>query len=105
MRGDIYEMRDDPQARGHEQQGRRYAVVLQSDRLVTSTVVAAPTSTGAMGMSHRPEIVFNGQPTRVLIEQMRAVDPQHRFGKRVGQVTAEEQRDIDQALKLALGLF
>lgn len=105
MRGDIYELRANPHAKGHEQQGRRYAVVLQSDELMLSPVLAAPTSTGAHEASFRPEIMFNGQQTRVLVEQVLAVDPEKRFVRKVGRVSPIEQIDIDRAVKLVLGLF
>ena len=105
MRGDIFELRANPQAKGHEQQGPRYAVVLQSDTLPLSTVVAAPTTTGSWGTSFHPEIKFSGQSSRVLIEQMICVDPNHRFGRKVGRISPAERDEIDRAVKLVLGLF
>lgn len=105
MRGDVYETRDNPTAKGREQQGSRYAVILQSDTLPMSTVIAAPTSTSARDASYRPEIKLMGRRTKVLIEQMQAVDPNQRLGRRVGKINFEEQLDIDRALKVILGLF
>lgn len=105
MRGDIYELRDNPQAKGHEQNGRRYAVVLQSDVLIMSTVVAAPTSTSAHDASYRPRIEFQGRETKVLIEQMQAVDPERRLGRKLGRVSADEQAELDSAVEMVLGLF
>lgn len=104
-RGDIYQLRANPQARSQEQRGRRYAVLVQSDALVLSTVVAAPTSTGSWTSSFHPEIEFEGQRSRVLLEQLQAIDPQRRLGRYVGHVNPEEQHEIDQALTLVLGLF
>ncbi|WP_235856957.1 type II toxin-antitoxin system PemK/MazF family toxin [Occultella glacieicola] len=66
--------------RGHEQAGRRFAVVLQSDDLPLSTWVVAPTSTGRREASFRPEITIAGAPTRVLVEQLTAVDPESGSG-------------------------
>jgi mRNA interferase MazF len=105
MRGDIFELRANPNAKGHEQRGRRYAVVLQSDTIPLSTVIAAPTTTHSWGASFHPEITFNGQSSRILIEQMVCVDPTVRFKRKVGRVSPSEQIDIDQAVKLVLGLF
>jgi mRNA interferase MazF len=105
MRGDIYELRTNPQAKGHEQQGRRYAVVLQSDNLLISTAVAAPTSTSAGDALYRPEIEFNGRRSRVMVEQMQSVDPQRRLGRKVGRVSSDEQAEIDRAVRLVMGLF
>ncbi len=105
MRGEIYELRADPDAQGHEQRGRRYAVILQSDALVLSTVVAAPTSTGSWTSSFHPEIDLGGHRTRVLVEQLQAIDPERRLARKVGHVSAAEQEQIDEALQLVLGLF
>lgn len=105
MRGDVYETRNNPNAKGHEQQGRRYAVILQSDGLAMSTVIAAPTSTSARDASYRPEIQLMGLRTKVLVEQMQSVDPQRRLGRKVGKIAFQEQLDIDRAVKLILGLF
>lgn len=105
MRGDIYRLKDNPHARGHEQRGTRFAVVLQSDTLLSSTVIAAPTSTSARPAVHRPEIELLGERTRVLVEQLLAIDPERRFGKTVGQVSAEELAEIDEALRRVLGLL
>ena len=105
MRGDVYEMRDNPDAKGHEQQGHRYAVILQSDTLLRSTVIAAPTSTSARDSSYRPEVEIKGQRTKVLVEQMQCIDPQRRLGRKVGRIDVAEQLDIDRTVKLVLGLF
>ena len=60
---------------GHEQQGRRFGVVVQSDAfLPRSVVLVAPTSTSAKPASFRPEIQIGGTSTRVLVEQVGAVD-------------------------------
>jgi len=45
MRGEVYRL--PARGKGHEQQGRRYAVVLQPDWLALSTWVVAFTSTSA----------------------------------------------------------
>lgn len=106
MRGDIYELRANPHAQGHEQQGKRYAVALQSDSLrMLATVVAAPTTTGAWESSFHPLIELNGRRTRVLVEQLQAVDAEKRLGRKVGRLSLEEQHEVDQALRLVLGLF
>ena len=105
MRGDIYELRANPHAKGHEQQGRRYAVVLQSDTVPLSTVIAAPTTTHSWGASFHPEVELNGRSSRILIEQMVCVDPAIRFNRKVGRASPAEQADIDRAVKLVLGLF
>ena len=102
-RGDVYRVRFE-RGRGHEQRGPRYAVVVQADSLLTlSTVVIAPTSTGALPATFRPEIELDGATTRVLVEHLRSVDLQ-RLGKRVRRLTREEQHAVDDALRVVLDL-
>ena len=103
-RGDIYELRL-PRGRGHEQRGKRYGVVVQSDAfLPRSVVLVAPTSRGARSASFRPEIVVGTEHTKVLPEQLGAVDAT-RLGDLVGQVSPEEMWGIDEALMTVLGLL
>lgn len=104
MRGDIYRLRAPKDARGHEQNGPRYAVVVQSDHLPLSTWLVAPTSTGRREASFRPEVEIDGRPTRVLVEQVGAVDPEVRLGEFAGRLTAAELLAVDRALLDVLGL-
>ena len=103
MRGDVYRLRSTRGARGHEQAGARYAVVVQSDSLPLSTLLVAPTSTSARPASFRPEIVVHGVTTRVLAEQAAAVDPDC-LGKRAGHLSLDELRQVDAALRVVLEL-
>ncbi|MGH3914067.1 MAG: type II toxin-antitoxin system PemK/MazF family toxin [Pseudonocardiaceae bacterium] len=103
MRGDVYQLRAPREARGHEQRGARYAVVVQSDLLPLSTWLVAPTSTAARPASFRPEININGTPTLVLAEQTTAIDPQ-RLGSRVGRLALHEVAELDAALRTVLDL-
>ncbi|MHC0431683.1 type II toxin-antitoxin system PemK/MazF family toxin [Streptomyces sp. O3] len=89
---------------GHERRGARYAVVLQTEALNTSTLVVAPTSTSAApGLLH-PRLDMDGMATVVLVEQLAAVDPE-RLGEFAGRVDPEEWADIEHAVKLVLGLL
>ena len=102
-RGDIHELRL-PKGPGHEQQGRRYGVVVQSDSLLPrSVVLVAPTSTSARAASFRPTVDIAGKSTRVLVEQLGAVDVS-RLGDVVGHLTPEEQWGVDVALATVLDL-
>lgn len=103
MRGDIFRLRSPRGARGHEQTGIRYAVVVQSDLLPLSTWLVAPTSTSARGATFRPEVTIDGRPTLVLAEQTSAVAPQ-RLGQSAGHLSFDELRRVDAALRLVLGL-
>jgi mRNA interferase MazF len=103
QRGDV--LRFMPRARvGHEQRGERFAVVLQADALLPrSVVIVAPTSTSARSASFRPEVRVRRQSTRVLVEQVGAVDAR-RLGQSVGHLSHEELWSVDEALMTVLGL-
>jgi mRNA interferase MazF len=104
VRGEIFRLPPPAQGRGHEQQGARYAVVVQADEfLALSTVLVSPTSTHARPASFRPAIAVGGVQTRVLVEQTTVVDPQ-RLGRSAGRLDAHELRAVDDALMLVLGL-
>lgn len=102
-RGEVYRFRT-PKGVGHEQQGARYGIVVQADELLPrSVVIVAPTSRSARSASFRPEIVVAGDTTRVLVEQIGAVDAR-RLGDRTGSLSAHEMWAIDDALATVLGL-
>lgn len=103
MRGDIYRLKTPRNAIGHEQRGARYAVVLQSDRLHTSTLLVAPTSTSARPASWRPEIDMDGTPTRVVVDQLTCVDV-GRLGDFAGRLSPEEMAEVSSALRWVLEL-
>jgi mRNA interferase MazF len=66
-------------------------------------ILVAPTSQSARAASFRPEIEVSGERTRVLVEQVGAVDVQ-RLGDLVGRLSPEEQWGVDAALLTVLGL-
>lgn len=103
MRGDVHRLRAPRAARGSEQRGARYAVIVQSDDLMLSTVLVAPTSRSAGPRIFRPTIVVGDGDTQVLVEQAAAVDLE-RLGPLVGHVTRSEMDAIDAALRLVLQL-
>ena len=103
QRGDVYELRP-PRRAGHEQQGRRFGVVVQADVLLPrSVVLVAPTSQSARPASFRPEIVIDHEATKVLVEQVGAVDIV-RLGTRVALASTEEMWSIDDCLMTVFGL-
>jgi mRNA interferase MazF len=102
-RGEVYRFRV-PKGVGHEQHGERYGVVVQADELLPrSVVLVAPTSRSARPATFRPEVTVAGRDTKVLVEQMGAVDVE-RLGQRVGLLTAPEMWSVDEALVTVLGL-
>ncbi len=104
MRGDLYRLRSDKNTTGHEQRGPRYAVAIQSDGILLSTLIVAPTSTSAQPAIFRPEIDMEGARTRVLIDQMRAVDAS-RLGELARRLDAAETGEVDRAIRLMLGIL
>ena len=104
VRGEVFRLPAPRGARGHEQRGARYAVIVQADELLgLSTVLVSPTSASARTASFRPTITLGGEQTRVLVEQTTVVDPE-RLGRSAGRLDARELRAVDEALMLVLGL-
>lgn len=102
-RGDVHRFRAGKGV-GHEQFGERFGVIVQADELLPrSVVLVAPTSRSAALASFRPEIVVDGATTRVLVEQLKAVDVR-RLGARIGRMNVEERWSVDEALMAVLGL-
>jgi mRNA interferase MazF len=100
VRGEVFRL----PARGREQRGARFAVVVEADELMAlSTTPVAPTSTGARAATFRPTIEIGGTETRVLVEQTTVVDPE-RLGRSAGRPDVDELRAVDDALALVLGL-
>ena len=104
MRGDLFRLRPGQDSAGHEQRGPRYAVAIQSDGILLSTLIVAPTSTSAQAAIFRPEIEMDGTRTRVLVDQMRAVDAS-RLGGFAGRLAADETAQVDRAVRLILGVL
>ena len=104
VRGQIFRLPALRAARGREQRGAGYAVIVQAEEFLgLSTVLVSPTSTSARPASFRPTITLKGEDTRVLVEQTTVVDPQ-RLGRSAGRLDASELRAVDEALMLVLGL-
>lgn len=103
VRGEVYRLKPRPGAKGHEQTGSRYGVVVQSDSLRLSTWLMAPTSTKARVTSYRPALQLLDVRTVVMVDQISSVDPAG-FGEAVARLSYQEMREIDDALRLALGL-
>jgi mRNA interferase MazF len=79
------------------------AVVVQSDWYALSSVIVAPTSTSALAASFRPEVTIGDHRTRVLCEQVVAIDVR-RLQDFVGWLEDEHLAEVDAALTLILGL-
>jgi mRNA interferase MazF len=105
MRGDVHELRA-LESRGHEQSGRRYAVVVQASRLEhlsTWTIVPTTSNLRWAGALH-PTIDWGMGEASALCDQIRAVDPERRLGKRVGHLPLSQAVELDRALAFLLDL-
>ena len=101
MRGEVYRL--PARGKGHEQQGRRYAVVLQPDWLTLSTWIVAFTSTSARETSFRPVVEIADQQTLVMCDQLATVDLD-RLTEPADFLTLEEMQRVSEALSLILDL-
>jgi mRNA interferase MazF len=101
MKGEVYRL--SARGQGHEQKGRRYAVVLQPDWLTLSTWIVAFTSTRARETSFRPTVTIADRRTLVMCDQLATVDL-NRLTESVGFLTIEEMQRVDAALTLVLDL-
>ena len=104
IRGEVVKVAAPRRTRGHEQQGSRQAVIVQSDDLLAlSTVLVAPTSRSAAPATFRPVIDLSGTATRVLTDQVRALDAQSIAGS-LGRLSSQELQSLDDALAVVFGL-
>ena len=111
-RGDIYLVEFDP-ARGHEIQKTRPALVIQNDignRYSPVTIVAAITSK-LSPIPYPVDVVVSPSPSNGLsvpsaikLGQIRSVD-RTRLAKRLGKLGNSDMRQVDNAIKLSLGLI
>ena len=101
MRGEVYRL--PARGRGHGQQGRRYAVVLQPDWLTLSTWIVAFTSTSARETSFRPVVEIADRRTLVMCDQLATVDLE-RLTEPAGFLTLGEMQRVSEALSLILDL-
>jgi mRNA interferase MazF len=110
-RGDIYLVHFDPTV-GHEIQKTRPAVIIQNDvsnQYSPITIVAAISSQFSDPPFPR-EVVIGPQesgllrPSAVIVNQLRSVDRQ-RLAKKLGQISGQGMRRVDEAIKISLGLI
>ena len=109
-RGEIYWVRFDPTV-GHEIQKTRPAVIIQNDvsnRYSPVTLVAAVSSRFSDPPFPREVMIEPGESglpklSAVIVNQIRSVDRQ-RLAKKLGELSGQSMRRVDQAIKISLGL-
>jgi AcrR family transcriptional regulator/mRNA-degrading endonuclease toxin of MazEF toxin-antitoxin module len=101
-RGEIYRLK--PPRGSRRQTSPQYVVLVQAAELLAlRTALIAPVSSHAEAATFRPEIELDGEPARVLVERLRAVD-RKRLAKRVGRLSTSEQEKVDKAMAAVLAL-
>jgi mRNA interferase MazF len=109
-RGEIYYVDLDP-AKGSEQAGRRPVLVIQNDigNAVSPTVIVAPLTTKSFTKEYPTNVnIRNGtaglkEDSTALLSQIRTID-KRRLERRVGELTKALMSDVDEAIRVSLGL-
>jgi mRNA interferase MazF len=104
IRGAVYRVDFGDAKRGHEQRGRRYAVVISPSSMPWSVATVVPTSTSAQPAVFRPELEIMGTRTRFLVDQIRTVDTTYVHGEPVAYLDRAEMSEVEYALTHYLGL-
>lgn len=109
-RGDIFYVNLDP-TKGSEQAGARPVLVIQNDvgNEYAPTVIIAPLTTKAFAKRYPTNLnVPRGtaglkEDSTVLLSQIRTID-KARLERRLGQLPPTLMREVDEAIKVSLGL-
>lgn len=109
-RGDVCIARLDP-TQGSEQRKTRPVVIVQNDidNVFSPILIAVPVTSRGAGKEYPTEVRLEppeGGLSRggvILCNQVRALD-KSRLVRRMGRLTQETMRQVDEALKAALGL-
>jgi mRNA interferase MazF len=105
IRGAVYPVDLGDAKRGHEQGGRRLGLVVGIDQDAWSTVTVLPTSTTARPSVFRPEAMIAGRATRILIDQIRAIDTSYVTGELVDYLARDEMAEVEHSLSRYFGLL
>jgi mRNA interferase MazF len=104
IRGAIYRVDFGNAKRGHEQRGRRYAVVMSPNSMPWSVVTVVPTSTSAQAAVFRPQLEIMGTETRFLVDQIRTIDTAYVHGDPVDYLERDEMAELEHAVAHYFGL-
>lgn len=109
-RGDIWVVNLDPTI-GHEIKKSRPAVIIQNDlgNKYSPITIVAPVTSQNTEKIYPIEVLLTKQNARlqkeskVLLNQIRAID-KRRLVKRVGMLSDDAQEQVNEALRISLGL-
>jgi mRNA-degrading endonuclease toxin of MazEF toxin-antitoxin module len=85
----------------------RPCLIISSDIANQSElVVVAPITSNIERLFPKIEvkIILDGRPGKVVPRQIRSIDRTKRLGKKVGKISSDEMKLVDDALKLILSL-
>ncbi len=105
-RGDVFWVRLDP-TDGKEINKTRPCLVISSDIANRSElIVIAPITSNVERVFPRIEvkIILDGKPGKIIPRQMRSIDRTKRLGNKIGAISSEEMKLIDDAIRLILGV-
>ncbi len=88
-RGDVYWVNLDPTI-GSEIKKTRPALIVSPDDMnaVLPRVIIAPLTGKGQALGCRPEVVFDGKPGKILLDQIRSVD-KRRLGAKIGEIETQ----------------
>ncbi len=103
--GDIVWLQFDPQS-GHEQAGRRPALVLspKSYNVKTNLMVCCPMTTKGKGYRFEVEVQIDGETGFILSDQVKSLDWVTRRASKRSTVSAETMRQVRGRVKALLGI-
>lgn len=105
IRGAVYPVDLGDAKRGHEQGGRRLGLVISIEQNAWSVVTIIPISTSAQASVFRPEVVIAGRETKILIDQVRAVDVSYVTGELIDYLSRDDMAQVEHSLSRYFGLL
>jgi mRNA interferase MazF len=105
IRGAVYPVDLGEAKRGHEQRGRRLGLVISIEQSAWFTVTILPTSTSAQAAIFRPDVVIAGRHTKILIDQIRAIDTRYVSGELVDYLSRDDMAQVEHCLSRHFGLL
>lgn len=88
-RGEVYWVNLDPTI-GTEIRKTRSALIISPDDMnaILPRVIVAPLTSKGQPLGCRPNIQFQGKPSRILLDQIRTIDKQ-RLGTKMGEIALD----------------
>lgn len=93
-RGEVYWVKLDPTV-GSEIRKTRPALVVSADDMNSALprIIIAPLTSKGQALGCRPEVIFHGKSSRILLDQLRSVDKE-RLGEKMGEIPLESWHSV-----------